>query len=160
MSDFKPEEALGINYELREQLSNIEVEATLLGCILVDSGILPELISRERPLTPLMFVDQRHREVVKAMIDLHDAIPRRVPDLVSVIEQLRVNDTLEFVGELNVFGLVESVLYSSAYDTYFHQLYELHTRRIGVALANRVLQASTHGEFSTMTQDILSWTNM
>jgi len=72
---------------------NIDVEASLLGALLIDSDSFIKIADM---IAPDDFYDGRHKAIYTAMSALHD---RRSPlDILTLSEQLKNNDQLDAVG--------------------------------------------------------------
>jgi len=72
---------------------SIDVEASLLGSILIDSDSFIKIADM---VLPTDFYDERHKAIFSAMKSLHD---KRSPiDILTLSEQLKANDRLEAIG--------------------------------------------------------------
>ncbi len=87
-----------INEELGQQLGKVppkavEIEEVVLGALMLEKDALTTVIDI---LTPKSFYDDRHKAIYEAIIELFNA--SEPIDLETVVNQLRKNGTLEFVG--------------------------------------------------------------
>lgn len=81
------------NTQTNELPQNIDVEASLLGSLLIDSD---SFIKIADTIAADDFFDQRHRAIFSAMRILHD---KRSPiDILTLSEQLKSGDQLEAIG--------------------------------------------------------------
>ncbi len=70
-----------------------ELEGAVLGAILIESSCLPQVVSLI--FTEVFYIDSYQR-IFKAILNLYDN--QRPVDLLSVVEQLKVNEDLDNVG--------------------------------------------------------------
>lgn len=85
--------------------NSYESEVYVLGCILLDASIVPEVISK---LTPADFYYEQHRNVIIAVRNLYDN--NKTIDVATVAEELKRLNLFETVGgNKYLFELLDSV---------------------------------------------------
>ena len=85
--------------------NSYESEVYVLGCILLDASIVPEVISK---LTPADFYYEQHRNVIIAVRNLYDN--NKTIDVATVAEELKRLNLFEAVGgNKYLFELLDSV---------------------------------------------------
>ncbi len=98
---------------------NIEAEQAVLGCMLLDSDVIPtitELIRSED------FYRDDHREICEAIIDLTE---RAGPvDIITVSEQLQLRGTLDAVGGLEYLTNITDAVPTTANARHYAKIVE------------------------------------
>ena len=88
----------------------IEAEESLIAAILVQPGIIDDIIQIIRPE---MFYKSIHQTIFSNILELYNA--GREPDLITLSEQLRKNDELENIGGPVYLTEITSKVVSSRY---------------------------------------------
>lgn len=111
---------------------NLEAEQAVLGCMLLDSDVIPtvtELLKCED------FYRDDHKEIYEAVIDL--AEKAQPVDLITVSEQLKLRGTLDNVGGLDYLTLMTSAVPTTSNARYYTKIVE------EKALLRRLIKASS-----------------
>ena len=111
---------------------NLEAEQAVLGCMLLDSDVIPtvtELLKNED------FYRADNKEIFEAIIDLSE---RAQPvDLITVSEQLKLRGTLDNVGGLDYLANITSAVPTTANARHYTKIVE------EKALLRRLIKASS-----------------
>jgi replicative DNA helicase len=98
---------------------NIEAEQAVLGCMLIDSDIIPsvtEMIKSED------FYRDDHKEICEAILDITE---RAGPvDIITVSEQLQLRGTLDAVGGLDYLASISSAVPTTANAKHYSKIVE------------------------------------
>jgi replicative DNA helicase len=98
---------------------NIEAEQAVLGCMLLDSDVIPtvtELIKSSD------FYREDHREICEAIIDI---VEKAGPvDIITVSEQLQQRGTLEQVGGMDYLASIASAVPTTANARHYAKIVE------------------------------------
>lgn len=98
---------------------NIEAEQAVLGCMLIDSDIIPsvtELIKSED------FYRDDHKEICEAILDITE---RAGPvDIITVSEQLQLRGTLDAVGGLDYLASISGAVPTTANAKHYAKIVE------------------------------------
>ncbi len=98
---------------------NIEAEQAVLGCMLIDSDIIPtvtEMIKGED------FYRDDHREICEAILDITE---RAGPvDIITVSEQLQLRGTLDAVGGLDYLASISGAVPTTANAKHYANIVE------------------------------------
>lgn len=124
--------------EARVPPQNLEAEASVLGSILLDSGVLDRL---EGQLLPQHFYRESHRQIFQAMLALSG---RREPiDLVTLAEELRSQALLDAVGGTPyLIGLGEQVPTAAYGEHYAKIVLEKYALRELIRVAGEIMQSA------------------
>ncbi len=94
---------------------NLEAEAALLGCLLIDESIQSDLLEQLREDD---FYQESHRLILAAMREIYYS--RKTVDLVTLVDKLNALGTLDRAGGMRgVSELAEQTLSSANYKQYF-----------------------------------------
>lgn len=98
---------------------NLEAEQAVLGCMLIDSDIIPsvtEMIKSED------FYRDDHKEICEAILDITE---RAGPvDIITVSEQLQLRGTLDAVGGLDYLASISSAVPTTANAKHYAKIVE------------------------------------
>ena len=92
---------------------NIEAEQAVLGAILIDKNVLPNMAEM---LKPTDFYRQAHQEIFGAMLGLHGK--NEPVDMITLIEELKNRNKLQDVGDVSYITLLANVVPTSANAKY------------------------------------------
>lgn len=98
---------------------NVEAEQAVLGCMLLDSDIIPtvtELIRSED------FYRDDHREICEAIIDLAEMA--KPVDIITVSEQLKLRGTLDNIGGLDYLAGITNGVPTTANARHYAKIVE------------------------------------
>lgn len=98
---------------------NVEAEQAVLGCMLLDSDIIPtvtELIRSDD------FYRDDHREICEAIIDLAEVA--KPIDIITVSEQLKLRGTLENIGGLDYLAGIANGVPTTANAKHYAKIVE------------------------------------
>jgi replicative DNA helicase len=119
---------------------NLEAEQAVLGCMLLDSDVIPtvtEIIRSED------FYREDHREICEAILDLSE---RAMPiDIITVSEQLQHRGTLDSVGGLEYLTSISNAVPTTGNARHFAKIVE------EKSLLRKLIKASA--EISSMSYD-------
>jgi replicative DNA helicase len=97
--------ALGPLFD-RQPPQSIEAEMSLLGSVILDPGVIPDVLSLIKG--PDDFYKESHAHIYRAVLDIYDT--RNTGDLVQIVDLLRDRSVLDQVGGANyLIQLAESV---------------------------------------------------
>lgn len=117
---------------------NLDAEAALLGCILIDESIQSELLET---LKEEEFYQESHRLILTAMREVYGS--RKPVDLVTLTDRLERNGTLERAGGLRaVTELAELTPSAANYKQYFEIVRRDSINRALIRAANDIVQNS------------------
>ncbi len=120
---------------------NLEAEAALLGCIIIDGDIQPELLET---LKADDFYQESDRLVFEAMQKVYGA--RKPVDVVTLTDMLEREGTLERAGGLQRITELAEVTPSAAnYKQYFEIVRRDAIRRSLIRAAKGIIEVSTEG---------------
>ena len=120
---------------------NLEAEAALLGCIIIDGDVQSELLETLREGD---FYQQSNRLVFDAMRKVYGA--RKPVDIVTLTDMLEREGTLERAGGLQYISeLAETTPSSANYRQYFDIVRRDAIRRELIRAANGIIEVSTQG---------------
>ncbi len=124
---------------------NLELEMTILGALMLEKDALSSVIDILKPET---FYREIHQEIYKAiLLTFNDSAP---VDIITVIEKLRKNGKLDFVGGAHYITSLTNTLGSSAnIEEHARILLEFSIRRKTISLSNKI-QSEAYDE----TKDI------
>ena len=98
---------------------NIEAEQAVLGCMLLDSDVIPtvvELIKSED------FYRDDHREICEAILDLAE---KAGPiDIITVSEQLQIRGSLDKIGGLEYLAFISNAVPTTANAKHYAKIVE------------------------------------
>jgi len=98
---------------------NIEAEQAVLGCMLLDSDVIPTVTELIRSSD---FYREDHREICEAIIDIvENAGP---VDIITVAEQLQQRGTLEKVGGIDYLASITSAVPTTANARHYAKIVE------------------------------------
>ncbi len=125
--------------------SNVEAEAALLGCIIVNENILLET----RDLVPVeYFYDSRNRAIYRAMISLQNE--KKHIDITTLISYLTKENLINEVGGLDYLGSLANVGYSTPnVNSYIDLIVDSAMRRNSIDLLTKLVQDGYNNEIST-----------
>jgi replicative DNA helicase len=90
----------------RQPPHSIEAEMSLLGSMILDPGVIPDVLAHIKG--PEDFYKEAHAHIYRAVLDIYDA--RDTGDLVQIVDMLRDRNVLDLVGGPNyLVQLAESV---------------------------------------------------
>jgi replicative DNA helicase len=119
---------------------NLEAEQAVLGCMLLDSDVIPtvtEIIRSED------FYREDHREICEAILDLSE---RAMPiDIITVSEQLQHRGTLDSVGGLEYLTSISNAVPTTGNARHYAKIVE------EKSLLRKLIKASA--EISSMSYD-------
>ena len=96
--------------------ANVEAEAYLLSCILIDRTVADEIVVK---LSEKDFTDKRHIEIYKAMASLQE--DRVYIDFVTLVDKLRKTGKLSTAGDIEyITELADKVPSAGAYEYHFN----------------------------------------
>lgn len=98
---------------------NIEAEQAVLGCMLLDSDVIPtvtELIKSED------FYRDNHKEICEAIIDL--AEKAQPVDIITVSDQLQARGTIDSVGGLDYLASISNAVPTTANARHYTKIVE------------------------------------
>jgi len=98
---------------------NIEAEQAVLGCMLLDSDVIPTVTELIRSSD---FYREDHREICEAIIDI---VEKAGPvDIITVAEQLQQRGTLEKVGGIDYLASITSAVPTTANARHYAKIVE------------------------------------
>jgi replicative DNA helicase len=98
---------------------NIEAEQAVLGCMLLDSDVIPTVTELIRSSD---FYREDHREICEAIIDI---VEKAGPvDIITVSEQLQQRGTLEQVGGMDYLASITSTVPTTANARHYAKIVE------------------------------------
>lgn len=98
---------------------NIEAEQAVLGCMLLDSDVIPavtEIIKSED------FYREDHKEICEAILDLAEAA--KPVDIITVSEQLQLRGTLDKIGGLDYLARIANEVPTTANARHYAKIVE------------------------------------
>ena len=120
---------------------NLEAEAALLGCILIDGDIQSELLETLREDD---FYQESHRLILNAMRKVYGG--RKPVDVVTLTDMLEREGTLERAGGLQrITELAEIAPSAANYRQYFEIIRRDALRRALIRAAKGIIEVSTEG---------------
>ena len=120
---------------------NIDAEAALLGCILIDGDIQAELLEQ---LRADHFYQESHREIVMAMKAVNAA--RKSVDVVTLSDELDRNGNLNRAGGIAYVTELAQLMPSAAnYKQYFEIVKRDAVNRSLIRAANKIIENSAKG---------------
>ena len=109
----------------RNTPNNIEVEIAILGCIILDNSVMPQLIDQ---VSADDFYDVRNQTIYKTMCGLYDE--KQAIDFTTLINRLTLQNEFGKAGGTEfISNLVEAVPTTSNIDTYVAILKDLSIKR-------------------------------
>ncbi|MCP3659326.1 MAG: replicative DNA helicase [Bacteroidetes bacterium] len=113
---------------------NLELEMTILGALMLEKDALSSVVDILKPET---FYREAHQEIYNAIIQIfNDSAP---VDIITVVEKLRKNGKLEFVGGAHYITSLTNALGSSAnIEEHARILLEFSIRRNAISLSNKI----------------------
>lgn len=111
---------------------NIEAEQAVLGCMLLDSEIVPTVLEI---LKSEDFYREDHREIYEAIIDLFEKA--QAIDLITASERLTLRGTLEKVGGLDYLANITAAVPTTSNAKYYAKIIE------EKAILRRLIKASS-----------------
>lgn len=111
---------------------NLEAEQAVIGCMLLDSDVIPTVTEFLRGED---FYRDDHKEIYESIIDLSEKA--QPIDIITVSEQLKLRGTLENVGGLDYLTIVTSVVPTTSNARYYTKIVE------EKALLRRLIKASS-----------------
>ncbi len=113
---------------------NLELEMSVLGALMLEKDALSSVIDI---LSTGVFYREAHQELYKAIIQIfNDSAP---VDIITVVEKLRKNGKLNFVGGAQYIAMLTNTLGSSAnIEEHARLLIEYSIRREAISLSNRI----------------------
>ena len=121
---------------------NLDAEAALLGCILIDESIQSELLET---LHEEEFYQESHRLILTAMREVYGS--RKPVDLVTLTDRLEHNGTLEKAGGLRaVTELAELTPSAANYKQYFEIVRRDYVNRSLIRAAKDIIENSMKGQ--------------
>ena len=118
---------------------NLEAEAALLGCILIDGDIQSELLETLREDD---FYQESHRLILNAMRKVYGG--RKPVDVVTLTDMLEREGTLERAGGLQrITELAEIAPSAANYRQYFEIIRRDALRRALIRAAKGIIEVST-----------------
>lgn len=125
-----------ISFEGKVPPQNVEAEQSVLGSLLIDKDAI---IKIAQDLKPEHFYREQHAEIYRAILTLFEK--RQPADLVTVIDVLKKNNTLELAGGAGYLsGLVNSVPTSAHIEHYSAIVKEASTKRALIAAAAKITE--------------------
>ncbi len=98
---------------------NLEAEQAVLGCMLLDSDVIPTVTELIRSSD---FYRDDHREICEAIIDITE---KAGPvDIITVSEQLQLRGTLDAVGGLDYLAAITSAVPTTANARHYAKIVE------------------------------------
>lgn len=98
---------------------NIEAEQAVLGCMLLDSDVIPTVTELIRSSD---FYREDHREICEAIIDI---VEKAGPvDIITVAEQLQQRGTLEKVGGIDYLASITSAVPTTSNARHYAKIVE------------------------------------
>jgi len=114
MSNYKKKkEELPVNYDGQLAPQEIELEESVLGTILLEGGILNKYISE---FTPNLFYLEKNKHIAEVISELY--VEQTGVDMLTVIQKLKKNGTLEKVGGAFYVTTLTTRVASSAHFEY------------------------------------------
>lgn len=111
---------------------NIEAEQAVLGCMLLDSEVVPTVLEI---LKSEDFYREDHREIYEAIIDLFEKA--QAIDLITASERLTLRGTLEKIGGLDYLANITAAVPTTSNAKYYAKIIE------EKAILRRLIKASS-----------------
>lgn len=125
---------------------NIEAEQSILGSILLDKDIIPEVIL---VIKTDDFYKENHKEIYEAILDIYEK--SNPIDLITVSEQLNIRGTLDDIGGLEyLVHLSEIVPTTSNIKYYIKIVQEKSIRRKLIKQSNEVINKAYEDEYENI----------
>jgi len=134
-----------VDYHQQAPPQNIEAEAGVLGALLIDNGIIGDVINK---VEGELFYSKPHKIIYKAISEMYNDNlvsnngDNRI-DIVTLSNKLRAEKLFEKAGGAGyIVGLMEVVSTSANVQTHIDILKDKHMRRVAIQSAERVISAS------------------